>query len=446
MPLRPDRARALALSAAVLAAVAAAAPARSAARNPNLATFAKPLQLPSYDGGEPSLAIDPSGNGGVYVVAPQSLSGAGNGVGFWGSHDHGRTFPIHSLVGSAAGGGDSDVMVARDHTVYIADLELAANAICRSSNGGTTFVDATSGQACDGVVTSQYGYASDREWLNYGPSGEVYLTFHDGHAELPYTLRSDDKGRTFTPCGPDSFSPGTGGEWRSFTPGPSSGTQVPKPVIGPEGQIYTMFATAAAPGLGGFDHLWLTTTNACLPGSTFTTYPIYAHAGADLAQPFDGLGADGAGTLYVVASGHLDGSNVEDHVWLFRSEDHGRTWSKPVRVNTPGLHANMLPTVAGGLRRGEVAVGWFGSTESSRSSGANQWRYYIATSFDGGRHFTQSAVSGVMHEGDQARALLDFTTIAVEPKTGAVIAVFAGDDPKPRRAYVVRQTGGRFLR
>jgi hypothetical protein len=443
VPVRHLRARLL-VGAAATAAVAAAVTPTHAAPNANAPTFAKPVALAQFDGGEPSLAIDPSGNGGVYVTAPQGL-GAGNGVGFWASRDHGRTFAMRSRVGSSVGGGDSDVEVANDGTVYIADLELAANAICRSDDHGKTFVDPVSGGACAGTVGSQYGYVSDREWLNHGPSGEMYLTFHDGHVELPYTLRSDDKGRTFVGCGPTSFS-ATGTEAQNFTPGPNSGTQVPKPVIGREGQVYTMFATATPPANGGFDHLYLTTTPSCTPASVFTTYPIYAHAGADLAQPFDGLGMDGGGTLYVIASGHLDATNTQDNVWLFRSDDSGKTWSKPLRVNTPGLRANMLPTIAGGLRKGEVTVGWYGSAETTRSSADNVWRYYIASSFDGGKTFAQTAASGVVHEGAQARALLDFTTIAVEPKSGMVVATFAGDADHTRRAYVVRQTGGRYLR
>ena len=430
------------LAGALTALAGATLPAQSAPHRAT-ATFGKPVQLPTFDGGEPSLAAD--GKGGVYVTAPQGLGG-GAGIGFWGSHDHGKTFPISLRIGSSVGGGDSDVEVGKDGTVYVADLELAANAICRSTNGGKSFVDAASGQDCaKGIVASQYGYVSDREWLNHGPSGEVYLTYHDGHAELPYTLRSDDQARTFTPCGAQSFSP-TGSEWQHFTPGPTSGTQVPKPVIGKEGQIYTMFATGDPTGDGGFDHLWLTTTPACTPASVWTSYPVYAHAGADLAQPFDGLAMDGGGTLYVLAGGHLGTGDTRDNVWLFRSENGGKTWSAPTRVNAPALHANMLPSIAGGLRKGEVTVGWYGAAEDSRSSADNAWRYYIATSFDGGRSFTQAPVSGVVHEGPQARALLDFTTVVVEPGTGAVLATFAGDADGKRHAYVVRQTGGRYLR
>jgi hypothetical protein len=433
----------LALAIVATASAAAVSPAYSASHS-NVAKFAKPVMLPTFDGGEPSLALD--GKGGVYVTAPQGLAAGTPGVAFWGSHDHGRTFPLALTAGSNTGGGDSDVTVGKDGTVYIADLEVTANAICKSTNGGKSFVDSVSGQPCTGTVLAQHGYVSDREWLNPGSDGALYLTYHDFHAEFPYTLRSDDGGRTFVPCGPESFSPGTGGEWTNFTPGPNSGTQVPKPVIGREGEIYTMFATATPPADGGFDHLWLTTTSSCSPASVWTTYPIYAKAGADLSQPFDGLGADGGGTLYVVAGGHLGGSDSNDNIWLFRSDDGGRSWSKPIRVNTPGLRANMLPTVAGGLKKGEVAIGWYGASGAKRSDAGNAWRYYVSTSFDGGRSFAQTAVTGVMHEGAQARALLDFTSIAVEPGTGAVFAVFAGDYDGPRRAYVVRQTGGRYLR
>lgn len=436
--------RLLAVAASGAALVAVVTPA--VAKKPSIApTFGKAVMLPKYSGGEPSLAIDPRGNGGVYVTAPQGLAGGVPGIGFWASHDGGRTFPIARQIGSDTGGGDSDVIVGKDGAIYVADLEVTANAICRSTDGGNTFVDPVSGQACNGLVASQYGYVSDREWFNIGPDGALYLTYHDFHVELPYTLKSTDQGRSFTPCGPQSFD-ATGNEMKNFTPGPSSGTQVPRPAIGREGEIYTMFATGTPPDPSGFDHLYLTSTPACSPASVWTSHVIYAHSGADLSQPFDGLAIDANGTLYAVASGHLGTGATNQNVWLFRSTDRGVHWSAPIRVNTPGLTANMLPAITTGLKAGQVAIGWFGSTGESNSDPDNKWRYYVATSFDSGKTFAQNAATGVLHEGAQARALLDFTSIAVEPKTGAVIATFGGDNPKPLRAYVVRQSGGRFLR
>ncbi|MHB8510626.1 MAG: hypothetical protein ACYDCC_00440 [Actinomycetota bacterium] len=425
-------------------------------------TFSKPILLPGFDGGEPTLGVDPSGNGGVYVSAPQG-NGVGlqgttlpssptalpGGVGFWGSHDHGRSFPISGLWGSAAGGGDSDVQVGVDHTVYIADLEIAGNAICKSTDGGRTFVDAgVAGGACHDVPTSQVGFESDREWLTPAPNGDLYFTDHDFNGQLPRVFKSTDHARTFSPCGATAFDP-TGAELQAFTP-PTSGTQVSRPVVDSNGMISVEFATGAPTSSSqgaDFDHLWVSETTNCGPASIFKTQLVYQSAGANLAQPFDGLARDGAGDLYVLASGHLNASKTTDNVWLFVRDVQSQTWSAPIRVNTANLTANMLPAIAAGARKGEVAIGWYGSsTSTDRSSSSNQWRYYIATSFDSGRHFTQAAASGVVHSGAQARALLDFSSLAVEPHTGCVMAAFAEDSTGTRHALFVRQTSGLYLR
>src|SRR5690242_5472911 len=94
--------------------------------------FSKPLQLPKSKpdgplaGGEPSVAFDPTGDGHVYADAP----GGPSGVSFWASDDGGNSWPVAKAIGSSAGGGDTDVEVGVDHTVYVPDLEIFANAIC----------------------------------------------------------------------------------------------------------------------------------------------------------------------------------------------------------------------------------------------------------------------------------------------------------------------------
>src|SRR5256885_11381174 len=100
--------------------------------------FTPPLKLPhskpegAFAGGEPSVAYDPTGDGHVYADAP----GGPQGVSFWASADGGDTWPIAQAIGSQEGGGDTDVEVGTDHTVYVPDLEIAANAICRSHDFG----------------------------------------------------------------------------------------------------------------------------------------------------------------------------------------------------------------------------------------------------------------------------------------------------------------------
>src|SRR3954451_21225290 len=87
----------------------AAAPAPAAAQTSYSAPQALPGSLPGPDqfqGGEPSVAFDGSGDGHVYAVAPGA--NGDNGVGFWRSSDHGRTWSAARAIGSQAGGGDAD--------------------------------------------------------------------------------------------------------------------------------------------------------------------------------------------------------------------------------------------------------------------------------------------------------------------------------------------------
>ena len=94
-------------------------------------------------------------------------------------------------TGAANGGGDTDVEVADDHTVYVADLEAAATDICTSHDFGKTFED------CDnGLAKNQQGPENDRQWLTRGPGGELYLTYHDFAAGFPIIERSTDGGKS----------------------------------------------------------------------------------------------------------------------------------------------------------------------------------------------------------------------------------------------------------
>ena len=158
---------------------------------------------------------------------------------------------------------------------------------------------------------------------------------------------------------------------------------------------------------------------------------------------------------------------------MFVSHDRGVHWSAPIRVNSTATKANVMPAVVGGLRGNEVAVGWFGTaTNADPNFQKNQWRYYVSTSFDRGRHFAQTTVTrNVIHYGDICtqglfcglipgqpgnRNLADFDELAVNPNTGELVVAFPGDPynrpdlPNGKNtfsssAYVVRQVGGRPL-
>jgi hypothetical protein len=450
--------------------------------------WSAPVKLGKWAGGEPSLAFDPSGNGSVYVVAPQGIPTGANlllggavtkGIGFWASHDHGRSFPVTSNIGSALGGGDSDVDVAPDHSVYVTDLEAAATSICRSTDGGRSFSDTSPVDlGCATVNTGQAGPDNDRQWLNHGPHGVEYLTYHDFAANVPLMYRSTDQGKTFTPCG-NVLGSGPGSS--NFVPA-AGGDLVAKPVVDPkDGSVYVGVTEPDKANIAGkpvgtpLGNLYLSVARGGCTGTTsFVTHTVYANPGANLAKDFDAIAEDGAGNLYMVGVGTLNATQKGNGVYVFTSHDHGTTWSKPQRVNTPDLTADAMPAITAGRRAGQVAVGWFGSSSSlTENDVKDQWRYYVATSTNGGRSFAQSTVTPkVIHYGDICtqgimcgllpgspgdRNLADFSSLGVDPATGSLLAVFPGDPtnrpdlPNGKNdfsssVYVARQVAGASFR
>ena len=448
----PLRRLAGALAAAVLVAVPGVASGQGLG-------FEAPRKLPNsppgastMQGGEPSVAFDGSGDGHVYVVAP---GGSDRGINFWASADHGLTFPIAKTVGSQLGGGDSDIEVGIDHAVYAADLEVVANAVCRSHDFGKTF-----GDNCEtNVPTNQQGPESDREWISHDPThaNVLYFTYHDFAGEVPIIEKSTDGGQTFSPCG-SITQPGSQ-QQQDFTTG---GTDVGKPVIGRDGSIYVPVTEPSSPLVtGAYNNFFVAVAKGGCDGSTvFTDYVIHSDPGANLANIFTDLAIDGGGTLYAAASGKLKAGDPGYGTYVFTSTDGGQHWASH-QVNSPNLKANVLPGLAGGLARGEVAVDWYGTeTSGDPNNPSDQWRYYAATSFDGGSTWSQATVTPTpFHFGDVCtqgilcsgnRNLLDFSSIAVDPSDGSVFAVFPGDPydtpqnqaTDPAAAYVAKQISG----
>jgi len=448
-------------------------------------TFSAPQQLPHGDpkgkpyiqGGEPSIAFDPSGDGHVYVTAPQGIPAvAGSvlngsdpqGVGYWASADHGANFPVNGLTGSLLGGGDSDVEVLGNHTVLTADLEAVAAAICTSTNFAKSFDDCSGG-----LAGNQAGPENDREWLTRGTKpGEVYLTYHDFAGGYPIIERSTNNGKTFSPCG--LIIDPSGPAQSNYSP--VGGTLVSKPNVGPDGTLYVEFSEPdllSSPVGAAVNHLYMAVAKGGCTGNTvFKDYPVYSDPGASLANIFQAQGMDGGGDLYVLAAGQTKAGQKNTNLWLFQSADHGATWSAPRQVNPPQLAANVFPAVAGGPEKGNVVMSWLGTSTSGDPNGAkNQWRVYGATSTDGGATFTTATITpDVAHYGDictqgifcglipgqpSNRNLADFLSIAIDPATKCAAVAFpadpynrpdlpAGKDTGSSSAFVSLQTGGCF--
>jgi hypothetical protein len=422
--------------------------------------------MPFFAGGEPSLAFDPSGQY-AYVAAPIGIpavagrlidpDSAGLGVSFWASSDHGRSFPLSQITGVLNGGGDSDVEVAADGSVLVADLEAVATAICTSHDHGRTFT------GCEnGIGSNEQGPDNDRQWLVRGTKGEIYLTYHDFVGGFPIIEKSTDGGQTFTPCG--SIIDPAGPAAASYLY--SRATRVTKPTIGSDGSIYVAFVTrpvGSAP-LSGFSNAYMAVSRGgCNQATVFDNHVVYSDPGADLGKLFPVQGIDGGGHLYVSGAGVLKAGQPDNGMYIFTSSDQGKTWSPPIQANPPKLKANVMPTIVGGQGAGEFAVGWFGSENASDPNQTNAvWRYYAALSYDGGKTLSYQAITpDFIHSGDICtmgtlcgllpgqpgnRNLLDFASAALDPSDSCVAIAFPGDpynvegrNTLSSSAYVVRQ-------
>ena len=424
--------------------------------------YSDPVPMPNsppadggLPGGEPSFVFDPSGDGHAYVVAP---GGDGTvGVGFWSSTDGAKTFGPGRAVGSFGGGGDSEVETGADHTVYIADLEIVANAVCRSHDFGKTFED-----NCEtGLASNQAGPESDREWLTASPTDKnvIYMTYHDFVGQVPIIEKSTDGGSSWAPCG-SIFDP-AGPAFSTFNTG---GTDIGKPAIARDNTIYVPITEPSSPLPGGtYDNFYVAVGDGgCTP--TFRSTRVYSAPGASLANIFSFVAVDGGDNVWAISSGKL-GTDKPYTVNVFLSRDKGKTWSAPMVVNPPDQKAALFGTIAAGRAPGQAVVGWYGTdTSDDPDNTKDEWRYYGATTTDFGQHWNVATItSQPFHHGaictvgvlcTSGRELLDFSSVGVDPATGCTVQVFPGDpyntadqsDKKDAAAYVARQTAGTCLR
>jgi hypothetical protein len=427
-------------------------------------TFSDPAPLPKslpqahqMQGGEPSLAFDPSGDGHLYSVAP---GGEDKGINFWASPDGGNTWNYVRTIGSSAGGGDSDVEVGIDHKVYALDLEVASSAVCRSTDFGKTF-----GDGCEtGQAQDQAGAEEDRQWLAHDPNDAnvVYFNYHDLALQAPIIEKSSDGGASFSPCGNlvDPTNP--------IFPSAIGNTIVGKTAVAKDGNIYVPIGAptmtqVAQSGSGAADYGQIVVAHhkGC-NGDQFENTTVYSNDGGSFSNLFisNAVGPDNA--LFVIASGRLDATGPYN-TYLWVSRDQGKTFSKnPITVNSGDLTTNVMSAVAAGNKPGQVAISWYASKNAKTPNDPKaEWRYYLARSDDYGATWQQTTITpNVFHYGDICtvgilctsgnRNLLDFSSVGVDPKTGCATTIFPGDPfdtfavqdankSKPAAAYIARE-------
>ena len=411
--------------------------------------------------GEPSIAVAPDGT--EYIVAPAGpgvrtpaqLGGQGIGGSLvWRSTTHGRTWVALGSYDVPTGGGDSDIAVTPDGSLYASGLSyLACSTVSRSTDRGDSWVPMPiAGCGREPVM-------NDRQWTATYGNDVVYTAIGDTVDSQIDLVRSAVDGPVVVPSTTLQLSRDADYQW----PGTVEVDQR-------NGTAYTVWNTTGAPN----DCDEAPGASKCKPKKASTETPDRIEIsvlpdGASSApeprvvasRPFDTFDSfvvvtlDRAGNVYVAWT---ERHPADKGTWtvVSRSSDAGRHWSAPVKVNRAPA-TTVFPWVTAG-DDGRIAVSYYGTTAAGNSPQTvpteATWRVYSSYSTDGGRHFREYATTGVMDRGAictsgtgcaaGGRNLLDFFETAADQR-GCLVTAFADNTVDPKQGAVisyVRQTGG----
>lgn len=351
-------------------------------------------------GSEPAIAVDPSN--------PDHVVGA---AGRWAAYstDGGLTFtPVEPAGEEGRSGGDSSLAFDHQGHVFFSFLSIEKNGlpsywghgpgangiyVRRSLDGGKTWErDAIAVKEWKGGEPDIALEDMPRIWSDTQPRsphrGNLYIAWIEWQVDKSIVLfsRSTDAGKTWSE--PQRISTKAG------YPRDDNGAVVGIiGTVGPDGVQYVVWneglnVTLAISRDGG------RTFEPSRP--IFDVGPPYFGGaggipGVSRAMGFPQVGVDGRqGTLYVTWS---DFRNGDIDVFISRSDDKGKTWTPPMRVNDDPVHSGgdqFLQWMAVDPVDGSVNVQFYDRRDDP---GSRATRVTLARSTDGGRHFTNYAWS-----------------------------------------------------
>lgn len=333
------------------------------ATTPQLLPFSPEAYLPESDRfAEPGIKIAPDGT--IYVTAPGArnvtpVPGAPvRGDTVWRSDDKGKTFVKLPIPDPVFGGGDSDLAVASDGTVYQSGLWLGCVSLSVSTNKGQSWV--TNPLAC--------GYAAgadDRNWLASLGSETVYLTFGwapdasgttDGRITLIKTLAKSNPAAITTATMEDNY------QW----PGNIAVDQK-------SGTVYVTYNTVDD------EIVVLKSTD----GGMTMTKSVVAKRPGDTFDSFTVVAVDKSGGVYVTWSERNEPDGKKPHhtdIFYAYSTDAAAHWSAPILVNSK-IGTHIFPWLDAAAP-GHLAIVWYGSdtTGDTAEKINGTWQVYIAES------------------------------------------------------------------
>jgi len=364
---------------------------------------------------ETAITIDPSNPSREFVVSNDEGSAAsilagGRGIFASYSTDGGVTWQASDPLDHRIADGDDSLITASGDpkaafdsfgnlflTYLSADHKTVAVAL--SINGGKTFARLGSFDETGANGLDQPSIATGPGPGNTPsmPKGSVWITYEDATAnqiEAAGTLVSGLG--IVTPFDPFAADvPGsTGGNFGSVDVGPKGQVLVnwqtrattdgnPTPDLGPADVLVSLDPDGL--GKAGFGPGSVaTTTNIGGRTPVLPQFTRTIDAEANLA--WDRSGGPHDGRVYLAYTNSSTPDSVDTFLEMRTSDDDGKTWSDPVRVDdTNGTSTLFLPSIAVDQTTGDVAVAWY---DTRNDANDKQTQFFTAVSGDGGKTFS----------------------------------------------------------
>lgn len=406
-----------------LFAIAFAAATVASATGPTIASFGAPRVIPGFHP-EPSLLVAPGDQ--LIVAAPAGLDiqnpffDDGRSL-VWRDDGAGGAFTELSPPPFLIGGGDTDILIAPDGTLFAVDLSLASITSWSSPDLGDSWSDPF--PLASGTL------ANDRMWLAADDQGAVYLSYNQ--LETGYWVaKSTDGGALWIP----THAAGVG----QYPPGPliftSDGVLAFAHSTGPAGSIAGLLIGDTDVGVpaahAGFA-MWITTSKdhgATWNDHMITTLPEW---GQNL---FPALTSDSEGNLYAVwAEGIISAHNPIKYAV---SMDGGDSWSAPRTLVDAGAGCNMLPWAVA-TTPGHLGVVYL-RTDGANTNAAAHWRVEYAQTLDA-LSPTPTVTTSLVHDDAFVGSV---SGLSARPPIGDFLTVRTLSDGRAAVAYAVQDSGG----
>lgn len=415
-------------------------------------TFGAPVQVSANDSqsaAEPSIRSGPDGT--LYIAAPKGLgnqdrSGAESEGGdvIWRSTNGGRTWKFLGSIDENVGGGDADIAIDAEGTIWGSGLTLLNTTASISTDRGETFRVNPIGSL---------SALDDRQWIEtYKAEPFAFLSTGEiGSSQM--ILSRLERLPNDTPAVSDTIH---------FADPNGQGYQWPGEIAVDEANdyVYIAYNTTGSPDNSNVDDIVVGRTGLDLGDQQQF---IAATTVGDTFDSFVGLDVDRAGNVYVVWTERrprgAGGAYGRTNSYLAFSADHGETWSDPIRLNQRA-RTSAFPWVVAGSD-GRVAVAYYGTRGRGPSPeevvfegrAVPKWFVYVAYSLDvtaADPVFTEVkalAAADFLHEGNVCtsgtgcaagtRDLLDYFQLDLDP-CGRIVITYTDNSRDVVNAEGVR--------